>query len=299
VTAPARSRLELVGAAALFSTAGAAIKASALSGLQIAGLRSVIAALMLWLLLPEARRRWTWRAALVAVAQAATFVLFVASNKLTTAASGVYIQATYPVWIVLFGPLLLGEPVRRRDLGFLAAAGLGLGLFFVGAEAPVATAPDPLLGNLMAACSSVSLALQIMGLRWLARDPQLHGTPATSVMMGHALAALVCLPHVLASPIGPRDLAVVGYLGLFQSGLAHVFLVAAIPHVAALEAALILYVEPALSPLWAFLVHGERPGPLSIAGGLLILAATAVWTAAGLARRPRWGRRPPERPVRL
>jgi drug/metabolite transporter (DMT)-like permease len=287
VTDAARSRLQLVGAAALFSTAGAAIKSSALTGLQIAGLRSALAALVLVVLLPEARRRWTWQAGLVAAAQATTFILFVSSNKLTAAASTVFIQATYPAWIVLLGPRLLGEPVRRRDLYLLAAAALGLALFLAGTEAPARTAPQPLLGNVLAVGSGMTLALMTIGLRWLARSASAIGTPATAMVMGHALAFMLCLPWIVGSPVAPGDAAIVAYLGVFQNGLAHVLLAAAIPQVAALEASLILYVEPALAPLWAFLVHGERPGPFSLAGGILILAATAVWNAAGLRSRSR------------
>jgi DME family drug/metabolite transporter len=66
-----RPRLGLVGAALLSSTGGAAIKATTLSSWQVAGLRSAVAALAL--LLPEARRGFTVRAAMVAVAYATTF----------------------------------------------------------------------------------------------------------------------------------------------------------------------------------------------------------------------------------
>jgi drug/metabolite transporter (DMT)-like permease len=289
VNPAARSRLQLVGAAALFSTGGAAIKACALPALQVAGLRSALAALTLLALMPAARGRWTWRAGLVAAAQAATFIFFVSSNKLTTAASTIFIQSTYPVFIVLLGPWLLGEPVRRRDVLFLAAAALGLALFFFGTDAPARTAPRPLLGNVMAVGSSVALAAMLLGLRWLAKDPAKNGAPATAVAMGHAFAFLLCLPWAWRGPISPADLAIVGYMGLFQNGLAHLLLVAAIPHVRVLEAALTLYVEPALSPLWAFIVHGERPGVPSLAGGLLILTATAAWNAAALREGSRSG----------
>ena len=46
------SRLQVLCAAILFSTGGIAIKATTLSGLQVAGARSAVAALVLWLLLP-------------------------------------------------------------------------------------------------------------------------------------------------------------------------------------------------------------------------------------------------------
>ena len=52
-------------------------------------------------------------------------------------------------------------------------------------------------------------------------------------------------------------------------------------HATALEASLLLLAEPALNPIWAWLVHTERPGTLAIFGGGLILASSvlrSVWT---------------------
>src|SRR6185503_3870485 len=85
-----------------------------------------------------------------------------------------------------------------------------------------------------------------------------------------------CLP--LALPVGPvrgADWATIIYLGVFQIGLAYVLLTAAIRRTTALEASLLLLVEPLFKPLWAWLVQGERPGRWALAGGALILAATA------------------------
>jgi len=39
-------------------------------------------------------------------------------------------------------------------------------------------------------------------------------------------------------------------------------------------------VEPVLSPIWAWLVHGETPGPLAVLGGAVILTATAYKSRA-------------------
>src|SRR5688500_6174925 len=80
------ARAQLIGAAVLFSTGGAAIKAAAFTGWQIASFRSGIAALALLLMAPAARRGWTPRAALVGVAYAGCLTLFVLANRLTTAA---------------------------------------------------------------------------------------------------------------------------------------------------------------------------------------------------------------------
>jgi drug/metabolite transporter (DMT)-like permease len=49
--------------------------------------------------------------------------------------------------------------------------------------------------------------------------------------------------------------------------------------VPAFEASLILLAEPVLNPLWAWILHDERPGALALLGAALILGAS-VWRAA-------------------
>jgi drug/metabolite transporter, DME family len=48
----------------------------------------------------------------------------------------------------------------------------------------------------------------------------------------------------------------------------------------AIEASLIILVEPVLNPIWTFLVAGERLGPWAMTGGAVVLFATAWRTAA-------------------
>ena len=54
----------------------------------------------LLLLAPAARRNWSWRSLLVGVAYAATMVLYVSANKLTTAANTIFLQATAPLYLL-------------------------------------------------------------------------------------------------------------------------------------------------------------------------------------------------------
>ena len=61
-----------------------------------------------------------------------------------------------------------------------------------------------------------------------------------------------------------------------QIALAYILLTAAVRHVPAFEVSLLLLVEPALNPVWAWLVQGETPSAVVLAGGALILGATAV-----------------------
>ena len=85
-----------------------------------------IAALTLLVCLPAARRGWSWRAAVVGAAYAATLVLFVLANRLTTAANTIFLQSTAPLYLLLLGPWLLHEPVRRPLGPQVGAKGFGL-----------------------------------------------------------------------------------------------------------------------------------------------------------------------------
>lgn len=270
-----QARLQLVFAALLFSTGGAAIKACTLTGWQVASFRSGVAAVTLLLLVPATRRGWGWRPALVGIAYAATLILFVTANKLTTSANTIFLQATSPVYLLLLGPIFLKEPVRSRDLWVVAAVLAGLVLFFIGNEAPVVTAPDPARGNLLALLSGVSFAVTIAGLRWLSRGVEDAGL--ATVAIGNIIAFFWGLPFalpVLSST--PTDWLVVLYLGSVQIGLAYACLTRGLRHVPALEASLLLMVEPVLNPVWAWLVHGERPSQWALLGGVLIIGATAA-----------------------
>jgi drug/metabolite transporter (DMT)-like permease len=213
-------------------------------------------------------------------------VLFVTANKLTTAANAIFLQATAPLYILLLGPWLLREPLRRRDLVFMVATVGGLAMFFVGAPPRYATAPDPLRGNVLSLLAGVFWAFTVVGLRAIGRREEREAASggrggAATVAAGNVIACLACLPAALPVRASePADWLVLAYLGVFQIGVAYLLLTAAMRRVPALEASLLLLVEPAFNPLWAWLVHGERPGGWPLAGGALILAATA-WKASG------------------
>lgn len=284
------ARLRVLAAAALFSSGGAAIKAVQLTAWQVASFRSGVATLAFLLLLPETRRRPTPQVLGVGAVYAATMILFVQANKLTTAASAIFPQATAPLWVVLLSPWLLGERIRGRDVVYMAVLAVGLACFFIGIDPASATAPNPLLGNLLSSLSGLTWALTIMGLRALGRNSaEGESWGPASALWGSIFACLGCLPMALpVGPSTPQDWLIVGYLGVFQIALAYVFLLRGIERVPAVEASLLLLLEPVLNPVWAWIVHGEKPGAWSLAGGAILLLATAVktWLDTRLTRSP-------------
>lgn len=269
------SRLLVLAAALLFSTGGAAIKGTALTAWQTGGLRSAVAAAALLILLPEARRGWNWRVWPVGLIYAITLVTFVQANKLTTSANAIFLQSTAPAYLLVLGPLVLHEKLKRRDLLFTAALAAGMALFFAGVEKPVATAPNPALGNLWGAASGAAYALTLTGLRWQAHRSGNEGAALATVTAGNIMAFAICSPGIwpLAS-FRLFDAGVLLYLGVFQIGLAYVCLTRGMKHVPAFETSTLLLLEPVCNPVWTWLFHGEQPSARSLAGGALILVAT-------------------------
>ena len=279
-----RSARFAAAAALLFSTGGAAIKVAAFSTPQVSAFRSGIAALVLvaWYRRRLTWTRWTLPAAL---AYAATLTLIVAATRLTTAANAIFLQSTAPIYLLGLAPWLLRERVSRRDVAFLLAVAIGLVSCFLGQTGATVTAPAPILGNLLGVGSAIAWALTLVALRHFNRDSGIRaaGEPGlTAVVAGNTVACLVALPWMLPLPEATAaEWGTLVYLGVVQVGLAYVCLTIAMRRLPALEASLLLLLEPVLNPVWTWLVRDEMPGTWTLAGGAVILGATALrtWTS--------------------
>ena len=281
----------MLGAAVLFSTGGAVIKACQLDAFEVASLRCGVAGLVLVALLPAARRRWSWRTLLVGLAYAVTLVSYVAANKATTAASAIFLQSASPLYLLILAPLLLGETIRRLDVAAMVLMAGGLVLCFAGAQTSSATAPDPATGNLWGLLAGIAWAFTVLGLRWLASGGGGGGEAVRAVVAGNALGCLGLLPWALplSASARPIDALWILYLGAVQIALAYYLLTRGVARVPAFEASLLLLAEPVLTPLWTFAVHGEVPSGGTLAGGALILLASVgrTWLDWRQARRRR------------
>jgi len=267
----------LMAAAALcWSLGGLLIKSVAWPPLAVAGGRGFIAAAFLAVFAP--RFRFTWSAAQIggAVAYAATTILFVTATKLTTAANAILLQYTAPVWIALFGAWFLGERATRADWLTIAIVFCGMGLFFCD-DLRLAG----LAGNLIALASGVAFASMTLLLR-----KQKDTSAEESIFLGNLLAGVVGLPFMFSAQTFPsvRGWIALALLGVVQLGVSYLLYARAIRHITALEAVLIPVIEPILNPIWVLLALGERPGPLSLLGGVVVLAAVTARTVHSLRR---------------
>jgi drug/metabolite transporter (DMT)-like permease len=249
-----------------------AVKGSTFTTAQIGCFRAIVAVLTLLILVPDTRRRPDLKALALAVVYGGCMGTFVIATRLTHAANAIFLQDTAPLFLLLLGPLVLKEPMRRRDPWLLLTILGGLLLLFSADVPESQNAPDPDLGNLVALLSGLCWAVTLMGLRQRAKAGQPTGPV---ILAGNVMAALMFAPFV--GNVETQSALSIGgivWLGAVQIGLAYMLLVRGLASVPALQASLLMLIEPVLNPFWAFLVHDERPHLLVIAGGAIILATT-------------------------
>jgi len=232
----------LIGAALCWSLGGVLIKWVDWNPMAIAGARSMIAAVFVWFAFPKMKFTWSFYQLAGAGVYAANMVTFVVANKMTTAANTVLLQYTAPAWVALFSAWFLKEKIRRSDWMTIS--------------------------NISAIFSGFCFAWVFL----LFRRQKEHG-PYGSLFLGNVLAGLICLPFMFQGSPGGTDLAGLLLLGIVQIGVAYSLFSVASRYITAIDAALILLLEPLLNPVWVFLALGEIPGTWAMVGGAIILSA--------------------------
>ncbi len=272
MTSERKGLLFVAAAALLWSTGGIGIKSLSEPPLVIAFYRSATAAVALLAIFRPRAWRWTPAFLVGLVSYAACLTTFVLATKWTSAANAIFIQYAGVIWVLLASPLVLREPLRRRDAFAVAAAFAGMLLFFLGRfEA------RGLRGEITALLSSLFFAALVLALR---RE---RGQAAEAVVCwGNVLAAAALLPFVWSElAVPPRSAAILTFLGVFQIGVAYALFVHGLRYVTATEASLMGMLEPIANPIWVFLFVGERPTAPSLAGGAIVLSAIAWRTLTG------------------
>lgn len=288
-----------------WSLAGVFMKYVNINSFTMAGFRSVFAFITIAALtrhLPrfviktetgETDKKSTLYLWLAALNYAATMILFCLCNKLTYSANAVLLQYTNPAWIILLGPLLLGETNTRIDYVSIIGVVIGMLLFFaetifgslfVNASAAsenivAAVNPDTVtLGNILALVSGITFGLTTIFQRKLQLISQGNttntNTAGDAFMIAQIITAAFGLIFVFTTNNGIPDkqsLLFLVLLGVVQMGIPNVAYTIGIKKVRALSASLITMLEPLMNPVWVFLFVHEVPSVFSIIGGIIIL----------------------------
>jgi drug/metabolite transporter (DMT)-like permease len=271
--------LAMAATAFLWSIAGLFIKAVDWHPVTIAGMRSLIASVVIAVWLRRVRIRVSFPVVAAALANAATMLLFVSANKTTTAANAILLQYFAPALTAFIGAALLRERVRVEQY-------IALPLVVGGLVVMLYSDLDGgyLFGNILALLSALTFSFYFVFLRM-----QKEAAPIDSMLLSHWLTVAICAVASLWLPlpeVTPKAVAAILVLGVVQIGFSAILLSVAIKRISAAQATLIAVIEPVFNPVWVFLALGERPGINTIVGGAVVIAAV---TAASIASAQRSG----------
>lgn len=261
--------LFVLTAALLWSTGGLFIKLISFSAMQLSFFRCAIAALTFALIFKKRILLINKLSITNSVIYAVVLISFVIATKTTTAANAIFLQATAPIYVLIFEPILTKIKYDRVNIITVGVCIVGMILFFVGK-----LEPGHLEGNLVALISGITFAAFFLGMK---RNDQKY--QQSSIFWGNIIVALVCIPFLASlEMITFSDIWMVSFLGVFQIAIAYAFFASGLKRIIAVEASIISMVEPVLNPVWVLIGYGEVPSSYSILGGLIILGAIITRT---------------------
>lgn len=224
-------------------------------------------------------RRLTWRTlrtcALGGVIFAADVACSFLAFSLTSAADATIIGALAPVFIMIGAARWFGERVERRDLVFVGISLAGVALVTIGS---VGTPAFNVWGDLFAFVSVFTWSAY-----WLVSKRARASVGAFEYIASVVLVAAVLMTVIalvsgagLSPPSDAMDWVWIWGVALGAGTIGHVLLAWSHRHVEAWMGSLITQCMPIVSSIAAWVLLDEALTPLTIVGGLIVLAATAA-----------------------
>ena len=278
---PMAGQMAILATAILMSTNGLFIKLLPWHPMVITSIRSMIALVFLLtvrLISPPPKNAKNPPIPLItaAVLFVLTMYSFIIANKLTTAANAIVLQYTAPIWAALLGWWLIKEKPFPEHWGALVFIFAGLALFLWDG-----LGRGSLLGDALAVICGICWGAYSVFSRMLK-----NGNPGDALLLAHLIGAVVGIPFIFLYPpsISPSSVLSILYMGIFQIGLASLFLAYGLKRVSAVQTMLISTTEPLLNPIWVLAITGERPTPVALIGGAIIISAVLASSLIGMRR---------------
>jgi drug/metabolite transporter (DMT)-like permease len=225
------------------------------------------------------RRAWGPLLLLGGLGVTAFGALFTAGLQWTGAAEGMLIQGISPLLTLALAALLVGEPIRKRQvLGGLTAFG-GLVVLLLGGALTWGGGPDRLLGNLVLFAGALCWASYNVSVRLTAGRLLPGESSAYALLVGTVLLIPLALLEPARAPVAQVSVSAwlaITYLALVSTCLAYVWWNDGIRKIGAGRAAMFSFVGPVAAMVSAVPLLGEWPGPAQLVGGSLILAGLFV-----------------------
>jgi drug/metabolite transporter (DMT)-like permease len=201
---------------------------------------------------------------------------FIVALNHANVANVLFMQAVAPVLAALLAWVALHESVSRRTALAMGIALLGVALMVGGAGS----------GGAVGVGASFLMTLAFAATIVITRH-QREISMAPAICLSQLIVFVAFVPLADAGSVTGRDLGLLVLLGVGQMGLGLAFLTVGARLIPAAEAALITLIEVVVGPLWVWIGYDEEPGPATLLGGAVVIAAVILQTM----QRPPAGRR--------
>jgi drug/metabolite transporter (DMT)-like permease len=231
--------------------------------------------------LPQLRRQWRSILAMGATGFTAFNALNYVAAHYTTAVNLSIVQGGIPLFVLVGGLLVHRAPIRPAQLLGVGVALVGVLLVASGGRLGTLGKLQFNIGDLMMLVASVLYAGYTIALRTRGTA---SGLSAIGLFFGLAVAAfLTSLPLLaieaatggLQAPT-PKGWAILAYIGLIPSFIAHVFFIRSVALIGPARAGLFINLVPVFGALLAVIVLGEAFGVYQAVALALVLGGIAV-----------------------
>ncbi|MGH7176436.1 MAG: DMT family transporter, partial [Tepidisphaeraceae bacterium] len=279
----------LVCASVLWSISGLAVKVADMDAASFAFYRALAAGLALLPLLPFSRgARPPVRLMLAAIPiYTCTISLVIVAMKRSTAASGILLQYTGPVFCALLAWIFQQRGISRRTWIALIIAMIGVTIMIAGAPGGEST-----FAATVGLASGITFGGAILVLEKLNRSVDGRINSLLVVCCNNLGAAVILLAIAASSGtlrVSGWQLGVVLVTGVVQLAAPYVLFQMGLERVEPVDASLLILLELVLNPVWVWLAIGEQPDASTFIGGVAILAAMVIEATKAPVQEPNRG----------
>lgn len=204
-----------------------------------------------------------------------TFVYGIAETSVSIV---LFSLACSPLFAAVFSAFLLQERTRLATWVTMAVSLIGIALTVWGGDEAV-DAPDGsvLIGALCGLSTAAALGLNFVMFRARPDIPLLLANGLGAFITGLIGLSIVAVSAAGLSAVLTGNLAAISVSGLLILPLSFMALTAATRFTRAANVSLFMLLETVLGPVWVWLGTGERPGGLTIFGGVVVVLSLIVY----------------------
>ncbi|RCK47689.1 hypothetical protein TH25_15570 [Thalassospira profundimaris] len=213
-----------------------------------------------------------------------TIAIYLAAYNTTAVNTGL-LNATTPIWVLLFAALLTADKPRLQQWVGVLVAGLGTAVIIAKGDINVLLQMNFVSGDLFALISAMIWAAYSMLLKYAPRGIHPFSLIFGSIMVGMLYLTPIYLWSILINgdpyftwqnPAWP-DMVKIAYIGAGPAFLGYLFWNRGVGMVGAANAGVFLYLMPAFASVLAVIFLGEELHLYHLGG--IALIAVGIWRA--------------------